>query len=319
MAIRIINADVFDGLRQLEDESVNCVVTSPPYWGLRDYGVEGQIGLEPSLQDHIDVLVCVFREVRRVLRKDGTLWLNYGDAYNAHPGQRKTTDKAGPKQQTSAGALSAPSRHDAKFKPKDLLMMPARIAIALQDDGWWVRSEIVWAKQNGMPESVTDRPTSSHEKVFLLAKSERYYYDSESVREEAVAGYNGSSFTKGKTLAKQRMNAPTSMKERANTGPDAGRNMRNVWSLPTEPSPIEHYAIMPTAIAERCIKAGCPTGGVVLDPFGGVGTTGVVADRLGRESILIELSKKHAASAEKRIRGDAPLFASVSLEAGALS
>ena len=211
MSVRIINADVFKGLGQLEDESVQCVVTSPPYWGLRDYGVDGQIGLEASLGEHIDIIVRVFAEVHRVLKNDGTVWLNYGDSYAGTP-NGKTHEKDNgrvinpeddrvftSKPITTTGPINRSKRmargsgrwglgnnSSPELKPKDLCMVPNRIAIALQEWGWWVRSEIIWYKPNPMPESIRDRPTSSHEKIWLLSKSQRYFYDDKAVRETAL-------------------------------------------------------------------------------------------------------------------------------------
>lgn len=337
MSVRIINADVFEGLAQLEDESVQCVVTSPPYWGLRCYGVEGQLGLEPTLSEHIDKMVAVFAEVHRVLRRDGTLWLNYGDCYASSVNGRSAAD-------TKAAGNDDRTFRDKPFstvggvlKPKDLCMIPNRLAIALQEWGWWVRSEIIWFKPNPMPESIKDRPTSSHEKIWLLSKSQRYSYDADAVREHSdwtlegskmpdgwdtgpgahgshhrngrekgkKQGWNGSSFTSAQDIA---------TKPNLGMGPRVerpGRNMRNVWEIATQAYPDAHFATFPPALAERCIKAGCPIGGTVLDCFGGAGTTGLVADKLGRDCTLIELNPEYAAMAERRIHSSAPLFAHV--------
>ena len=289
MSVRILVGDCLERLRTLPEESVHCVVTSPPYWGLRDYGVEGAIGLERTLQEHIDALVRVFREVRRVLRSDGTLWLNYGDAYRA----------------------------------KQLLMMPARVALALQADGWWLRSEIVWHKPNPMPESVTDRPTRAHEYVFLLTKSARYFYDADAIREP----YSPTTFDRSKYLqgdvcdthgqhkpGNERL-AAKDPKQKIRSPNSAGRNRRTVWDITTKPYRAAHFATFPPKLVEPCIKAGCPVGGVVLDPFGGSGTVGLVASRLGRDAILIELNPEYAEMAERRIHEDAPMFADVEVGA----
>ena len=333
MTVRIINADVFEGLSQLDDESVQMVCTSPPYWGLRNYNIEGQLGLEPTLSEHIDKMVAVFAEVHRVLRKDGTLWLNYGDCYASSVNGRSAAD-------TKAAGKDDRTFRDKPFstvggvlKAKDLCMIPNRLAIALQEWGWWVRSEIVWFKPNPMPESIKDRPTSSHEKIWLLSKSQRYFYDAEAVREDRNqdedangfrggsyvagepsarkvkgnkrSGWNGSSFTSAQDVATK---PNLGMGER-NERP--GRNMRNVWEIATQAYADAHFATFPTTLAERCIKAGCPVGGTVLDCFGGAGTTGLVADKLGRNAILIELNPEYAAMAERRIQSSAPLFAQV--------
>ncbi len=317
MTVHILVGHVLERLRGLPAESVHCVVTSPPYYGLRDYGIEpqvwgagagldcvehewgdsvagvkrsggtasstlglasgghdlsdeartrsiersfhegsssvfclrcgawrGSLGLEPALALYLDHMVEVFREVRRVMRKDATCWLNIGDSY--------------------AG--------------KQLQMIPARLAIRLQDDGWWVRSDIAWCKRAPMPESCTDRPTSAWEHVFLLTKSARYYYDAEAVKEDAGGGK---------------------------------RNQRNVWLLGPEPFPEAHFATYPTEIPRRAILAGSKSGGTILDPFLGAGTTALVADRLGRDCIGIELNPEYAAMARRRIGADAPLFAEV--------
>jgi DNA modification methylase len=345
MTIKIINADVFDGLGQLEDESVHCVVTSPPYWGLRDYGIQGQIGMEPTFQEHVEILVKVFAEVRRVLRKDGTLWLNYGDAYcstdkwgggvGGNTGKQTVKDGSVP-----SWAVRAKKQPQPGIKPKDLMLMPARLAIALQEDGWWVRSEIVWHKPNPMPESVTDRPTSAHEKIWLLSRSPRYFYDAAAIRENCAVpswddgtrvfgGSNkhwaniahGHRTTGRLATARKRghhrshdgFNGDWDLRSKAEQQAN-GRNIRNVWTIATAPFPEAHFATFPVEIAERCIKAGCPAGGTVLDPFGGSGTTGLVADRLSRDAILIELNPKYAEMARGRTERDAGLFASVYLQ-----
>lgn len=321
MTINIINADVFDGLSQLSDESVNCVVTSPPYWGLRSYLPDGhpdkalEIGCESTLDAYIDRLTKVFREVRRVLRGDGTLWLNIGDSYAgswgaqsrgddypgtlAYPSKRMLSGRqisAAQRRQSGAGS----TKRTPGLKPKDLMMTPARLAIALQDDGWWLRSEIVWWKPNGMPESCTDRPTAVHEKIFLLSKGRRYWYDAEAVKEQAfdVGRENGRAGRDEDPRARP-----------PGSNPKTGRNLRNVWDLPVKWFAEAHFATFPPEIPERCILAGCPVGGTVLDPFGGSGTTGLVADRLGRSAILIELNPEYCQMAKRRINGDAPLFA----------
>lgn len=305
MTVRIINADVMDGLAQLYDESVHCVVTSPPYWGLRDYGNAGQLGREPTLGEHVEAMVRVFREVRRVLRKDGTLWLNYGDSYAGHnaPGWRpgNETKNNGASNKNGVGYVQG-------LKPKDLCGVPWRIAFALQADGWWLRQDIIWSKPNPMPESIKDRCTKAHEYLFLMAKSERYYFDAEAISEEGsgrcpgnvnyrydgLAGHE----TKGGILAQSQI-------------PQLTRNKRSVWEVATQPFPEAHFATFPPALIEPCIKAGTAIGGTVLDPFGGSGTTGLVADRLKRNAILIELNPEYAAMAEKRIKGDCPMFAEI--------
>lgn len=300
MSVRIINADVLDGLRSLADESVHCVVTSPPYWGLRDYGVDGQIGREATLDEHIAIMVAVFAEVRRVLRSDGTMWFNYGDAYCSDPKKgRATPEQCGKHSYLNGQPNQCRVPPTDGLKPKDLLLLPARIALALQADGWWVRKEIIWHKPNPMPESVTDRPTSSHEKVYLMTKSEQYAYDAEAVKEPGVEPerqrYDRIGGTNGHLVRHSSGGV---------IGASAQRNLRDVWTIACEPFPEAHFATFPTRLAETCIKAGCPAGGTVLDPFGGSGTTGVVADRLGRDAVLIEINPEYVSIAKRRLAKD---------------
>ncbi|MCP1200079.1 site-specific DNA-methyltransferase [Notoacmeibacter sp. MSK16QG-6] len=406
-------ADVFDALDAMEPDSVDCVVTSPPYWGLRDYGVEGQIGLEPTLGEHLDVMVRVFAAVRRVLKPTGTLWINYGDCYATAPNGRSAaeTKSAGTDDRTfrdkpfsTVGAIYHPNyektsrvgtsnnkgsvaaAHGGRvvagggLKPKDLCMVPNRLAIALQEAGWWVRAEIVWGKSNPMPDSSgTSRPSGAHEKIFMLTKSgdgdvwrardtgeisfapdlsERCplvtdetrngprwmrigaYYDAEAVRQSlqpaSVARLsqdigrqagssraNGGRKTNGRMKAvgkvdkqhghsrrhagfNDRWDAMTKQQQQAN-----GRLLRNyepapltVWPIATMPFSEAHFATFPPDLAERCILAGCPKGGLVLDPFGGAGTTALVALRFGRLASLVELNPDYAALARRRVEAD---------------
>lgn len=326
MAVRVLQGDCRVVLASLPAESVHCCVTSPPYYGLRDYGVAGQIGLEPTPDAFIAQMVEVFREVRRVLRADGTLWLNLGDSYaatsagvgNAPSAKSTLTTNGGkgPKEgdKYSAGNAGRARRIDPQAKPKDLLMIPARVALALQADGWWLRSDIIWSKPNPMPESVTDRPTSAHEHIFLLSKSERYFFDAEAVK-EAVSPASLQRWGEGGT---ERVNpSPQGLKAAGVRGENScgvdpsGRNIRNVWTVATQPFSEAHFATFPPALIEPCIKAGCPEGGTVLDPFGGAGTTGLVADRLKRNAVLIELNPEYAEMARRRIQSDAGMFAEV--------
>lgn len=407
MSVRIINADVIDGLRQLPDESVQCCVTSPPYWGLRDYGtgswqggdpscdhkgaaqqsrsstlsgnghgggkplspqlqsmavpfrsvcgkcggvrVDQQIGLEDSPEAFVGRLVDVFREVRRVLKPDGVCWVNLGDSYaNGDTGIGR-------------------GKRNTGIKPKDLVGIPWRVAFALQADGWWLRQDIVWSKPNPMPESVTDRCTKSHEYVFLLTKSARYYYDAEAIKERAVAespgdfdggpqrgrdgrnvndgrnyrigakgnanGFRGGAYVNGATFDNaeggkrtrrgnrkagnkshkyvDQYEAEDGQQHRTKAGMMkvaetewASRNKRSVWTVATAPFSEAHFATFPPALIEPMILAGSKRGDTVLDPFGGSGTTGLVADRLQRNAVLIELNPEYAAMAERRINGD---------------
>jgi DNA modification methylase len=304
----IIHADVLKGLATLPNESVHCCVTSPPYWGLRDYGVDGQLGLEKTPQEYIAKMVEVFREVRRVLRKDGTCWLNVGDSYAANRSYQVTDNK-----HIDVGNNMASKIPDG-LKPKDLCLIPFRLAIALQEDGWWVRSDIIWAKPNPMPESVTDRPTKSHEYMFLLTKSAKYYFDQEAVREQGTYiepkprpsgmerngqkyrekvkyGGGGTSFSGHSGFYKANGDLIS----------DGTRNIRDVWFVNTQPTPEAHFATFPEALIVPCIKAGCPEGGTVLDPFFGSGTTGIVAKKLQRKYIGIELNEEYIKIAERRI------------------
>lgn len=328
---RILQGDALAVLRTLPAESVHCCVTSPPYFGLRDYGVPGQIGLELSYPDYVARLLEVFREVRRVLRSDGTLWLNIGDSYATGagkvgecPGGGKQGERwkgyrgghdASPKHADGAiGPMTQANRlPQPGLKPKDLMMIPARVALALQADGWYLRSEIIWAKRAPMPESVRDRPTRSHEQLFLLAKSERYYYDADAIAEpldrpnEAFrttpAKFGGALKFEG---AKEQSRLHSGNEYRGT--PDGTRNKRDVWWLGPAPFPEAHFAVFPPALVEPCILAGCPEGGMVIDPFCGSGTTGMVALRHGRQFIGIELNPEYVAMARRRIEGDAPLL-----------
>ena len=293
--LQIINADVMEGLQSLDDGSVHCVVTSPPYWGLRDYGADGQIGLEQTPEQYVDKIVDIFRSVRRVLRKDGTVWLNLGDSYCAN-NRWGGLDGVSDKQMSNAGTIPFQKTNlvEHPTKPKDLVGIPWRVAFALQADGWYLRSDIIWSKPNPMPESVTDRPTKSHEYMFLLSKDKKYYFDADAVREahkpESIArilkGYDG------KFMARTREANPHDNRDGgldANKVNPNGRNIRSVWNIATQPYSEAHFATFPKKLVEPCVKAGCPEGGTVLDPFGGSGTVGLVANNLGRKAILIEL------------------------------
>lgn len=268
----LIQGDCLASLRQIESNLVNCCVTSPPYWGLRDYGADGQLGLEATPDEYVAKMVEVFREVRRVLRDDGTLWLNLGDSYAA-----------------STNRVSG-------LKQKDLVGIPWRVAFALQADGWYLRQDIIWHKPNPMPESVRDRCTKAHEYIFLLSKSERYFFDSNAMQENAVRGHGGSKFHLGKTAIHQANR--TSIKERIDNGK---RNRRSVWTVTTKPFKGAHFATFPPDLIEPCVLAGSPAGGVVLDPFLGSGTTALVAQRNGRSWIGCELNPIYADMAIKRI------------------
>ncbi len=293
----------------LRDETVQCVVTSPPYWGLRDYGVEGQLGLEAMPEEYITNLVMVFREVRRVLRKDGTLWLNLGDGYAESWGNYWPQTKDGPSRQRERGSWRRKAYEGREsqsgnltgttwsgFKPKDLIGIPWRVAFALQADGWWLRLDIIWAKPNPMPESVKDRPTQSHEYLFLLTKSARYYYDAEAIREpgslESQARYK-----RGRSRHhKWADGGPMTKQEQCSLG----RNKRSVWWIATQPYSGSHFATFPEKLVEPCILAGSREGDIVLDPFVGSGTTVRVAEKFNRTGIGCDLAYQDIASLRTR-------------------
>ena len=316
---RIIPGDCIAGLRSLPDASVHCCVTSPPYWGLRDYGHDGQIGLEATPEAYVARMVEVFREVRRVLRDDGTIWLNLGDSYNNAGSSKNGTGLDG-KQRGGAteadgecGYKKRDLRHALKcsgIKHKDLVGIPWRVAFALQADGWWLRQDIIWHKPNPMPESVRDRCTKAHEYVFLLTKSDRYFYDAEAVSEAAICDRMRGPAEHPDTVS---TNGNGGLSRRAFTGT---RNRRSVWTITTKPYSGAHFAVMPPDLVEPCIKAGCPEGGTVLDPFAGSGTTLAVAAELGRNAIGCELNPEYIVLAERRIK-DAR--ASVALFEGAVA
>jgi DNA modification methylase len=349
--IRILTGDCRDVLRTLPDESVHCVVTSPPYWGLRDYGVAGQIGLEETPAAFVAELVDVFREVRRILRSDGTCWLNLGDSYAGSWGaqSRPNGNDAGSTLQGGSmlsgrqiiahpkGTQTGSLKNTPGLKAKDLIGVPWRVAFGLQADGWYLRQDIIWSKPNPMPESVTDRCTKAHEYLFLLTKSARYCFDADAIAEgmaessiqrlsqPSLADQHGSDRVPGKTngamkavaggrrrgVSPRRDGLATNHLSLDATGRGEGRNKRSVWTIATQPFSEAHFATFPPALIEPCVLAGCPKGGTVLDPFGGAGTTGLVAARLERNAILIELNPDYAAIAERRITADAPLFAAV--------
>lgn len=384
MTWEVRQGHVLDALRSLLEESAQTVVTSPPYWGLRDYGLppvvwgedqgcehewggvlpprpgpgnkpgdlstssltnperqnalprpvdagafctrcpawRGSLGLEPTPELYVEHLVTIFHEVRRVLRKDGTVWLNLGDSYAAARSYQVRDSK-----HTDVGNTMI-AQVPPGLKPKDLVGIPWRVAFALQADGWWLRSDIVWAKPNPMPESVTDRPTKAHEYLFLLTRSARYFYDADAVRPPAVAattkmpdgwatgpGAHGPVHRNGREKgAKRRTVRPGVDTKGGGQGsgemeyPLGSANLRSVWTIPTEPFPEAHFATFPKKLVEPCVKAGSRRGDLVLDPFAGSGTTGVVALRLGRRFLGIELSEQYVEMARRRIEDDAPLL-----------
>ena len=292
--------DVLDVLPTLPAESVNCCVTSPPYWSLRDYGEDAQLGLEPTPDEYVARMVAVFREVRRVLRDDGTLWLNLGDSYAGGNYRGGGIDTAS-EQRSNFGTtdfMATKANVPPGLKPKDLVGIPWRVACALQADGWYLRSDIIWSKPNPMPESVTDRPTKAHEYVFLMSKAARYYYDAEAIAETSIFGPGSRADKDRGDFAGKWSDVPG---KEAFRSISQTRNRRTVWTIPTQPYPDAHFATYPEKLVEPCVLAGCPAGGTVLDPFTGSGTTGSVACRLGRNFIGVELNPEYAEMAERRI------------------
>jgi DNA modification methylase len=283
----ILIGDAREKLKELSSQSVNCCVTSPPYWGLRDYGNNKQIGLEKNPDEFIAELVDVFREIKRVLRDDGTLWVNMGDSY--------------------AGGIKGGDLKSGGLKSKDLVGIPWMLAFALRADGWYLRQDIIWHKPNPMPESVRDRCTKAHEYVFLLSKSDKYYFDAEAMKEPSA----GLGKTKIRFGGKKYGDSddPKHATKSGNEYTDSGtRNKRSVWSVTAKPFKGAHFATFPPDLIEPCILAGCPEGGVVIDPFFGAGTTGLVAQRHGREWIGCELNPEYAIIAQTRIEAESNLF-----------
>ncbi len=306
--MKLLEGDALTRLRELPGELVDCCITSPPYWSLRDYGVEGQIGLERTPEEYVARLVEVFREVRRVLRADGTAWVNLGDSYtgSANAGGELTRTCNGP---PNARDRNLPTKYGAGLKPKDLCGIPWRVAFALQSDGWYLRSDIIWAKPNPMPESVTDRCTKAHEYVFMLAKQERYFYDADAIAEPASDSRGCLRFTSDRAAAMGRNPSGNEKPERYNVVPrPETRNRRSVWTLATLPTPDAHFATFPIELPETCLLAGSRPGGIVLDPFSGAGTTGLAAIKHGRDYIGIDLNPKYIEISRARLERHMPLF-----------
>lgn len=294
----IFQGDAIAGLRQIPDGSVNTCVTSPPYFGLRDYGHDGQIGLEPTPDEFVAALVGVFREVRRVLRDDGTLWLNLGDSYSRGFGG----GSPGAKSSTNTGSFKGRStgKTPEGLSSKDLIGIPWRVAFALQADGWCLRQDIIWHKPNPMPESVKDRCTKAHEYVFLLSKSPKYYFDAEAIKEPIQSDRAPSRKAKAGGAGRKEL--------RPNGTPYDGtgetRNRRSVWTVATRPYKGAHFATFPPDLIEPCILAGAPPDGIVLDPFMGSGTTAEVASKLGRFAMGCELNPDYIELIRERLGGN---------------
>ena len=375
--IKIIKGNCLDKLKELPEQSVNTCITSPPYWGLRDYGESDQLGLEDTPEEFVENLVKVFREVKRVLRDDGTVWLNLGDSYSS--GGRSTTTNQSLRGGKDYGVTRPkPSKG---IKPKDLIGIPWRVAFALQADGWYLRQDIIWHKPNPMPESVTDRCTKAHEYIFLLSKSPKYYFDNEAIKEDSKYYGKDSRSDKGNIRYEgKRTEGADNLAQQSLVTIDEKKNKRSVWTVTTKPFKGAHFAVFPPDLITPCVLAGCPEKvcvecdtpyerkveskrlkrnelpkddpryrpntydgsykdingkadagymstidlglqkqcqcetnetrtGTVLDPFGGAGTTGLVADRNGRNALLIELNEEYAEMARDRLYDDAPLFA----------
>ena len=268
--VQLFGDDCRNILPTMNDESIDCCVTSPPYWQLRDYGMDTQIGLEESIEQYVAELVNVFEQVKRVLKKEGTLWLNLGDTYSPSNTNRKSLEHGSRRQyKTNATVGMRPIRSKINIPAKNLVGIPWRVAFELQKAGWILRQDIIWNKPNAMPESVKDRCTKSHEYIFLLSKSKRYYFDNEAIKEPGERKY---------------------------------RNKRSVWNVTTKPFKDAHFAVFPKDLITPCVVAGCPPGGTVLDPFSGTGTTGLVATENGRKYIGIELNSEYIQMAIKQLR-----------------
>jgi len=292
---KIFNENCLTGLKRLADESVNCCVTSPPYWGLRDYGESNQFGLEETPEKFVENLITLFREVKRVLKKDGTVWLNLGDSYSS--GGRETTTNQSLRGNNDYGVTRPKPNKD--IKPKDLIGIPWKVAFALQAEGWYLRQDIIWHKPNPMPESVTDRCTKSHEYIFLLTKSSKYYYDADAIKEDAISKFNGGG-NKGRIGVEGWKGHTENI--------DMTRNKRSVWTVNTKPCKDAHFAVYPQKLIEPCIKAGCPENGLVLDPFMGGGTTAIVARKLNRNYVGFELNAEYIKIAENRLYKELGMF-----------
>jgi DNA modification methylase len=310
MSIKILQGNCLETLSSLEEKSVNTCVTSPPYWGLRDYGNGDQLGQEETPEKFTENLVKLFREVRRVLRDDGTVWLNLGDSYCGTGHKGDTIDS---RYEGCNGQKVALNNKIQGLKSKDLVGIPWRVAFALQADGWYLRQDIIWSKPNPMPESVTDRCTKAHEYIFLLSKSPKYYYDSEAIKEDSaesskdrlnqdIKNQKGSIRVPGKTNGT--MNAVGGEK----------RNKRSVWAVATQSYSEAHFATYPPELIKPCILAGCPEGGTVLDPFGGSGTTAQVASNLNRNAILCELNPEYVEIAKGRLHDSLGMFLDMTVE-----
>jgi site-specific DNA-methyltransferase (adenine-specific) len=303
----ILLGDARTRLADIPDQSVQCVITSPPYWGLRDYGKSDQIGLEPTPTEYVREMVAVFDEVWRVLKDDGVLWLNLGDSYAGNTSRASTNGRAG----YGTDREGVFTKTGDGIKPKDLVGIPWRVAFALQDAGWYLRQDIIWHKPNPIPESVTDRCTKSHEYLFLLSKSPRYYFDNKAIAEEATSSNSGHRFGGSKYGDLEDDFFRTKGATYTATGT---RNKRDVWTIPTKSFKGAHFAVMPEALVEPCVLASTTQGDTILDPFTGSGTVAVVALNHNRNFIGTELNEEYAAIAQQRIGSVNPMFNTVTIK-----
>jgi len=305
-SIKILQGNCLDRLRDLPEKSVNTCVTSPPYFGLRNYGITDQLGMEETPDQFTENLVKLFREVRRVLRDDGTVWLNLGDSYCSINGYARASPEFQRKGRNNAPAnnRSLSELHKANIKTKDLIGIPWRVAFALQADGWYLRQDIIWSKPNPMPESVQDRCTKSHEYIFLLSKSPKYYYDNEAIKEKVKQDWGTRDRSSGKYHNEGTGLQPHSGLEKSYET----KNKRSVWSVSPMPYKEAHFATYPPELIKPCILAGCPEGGTVLDPFGGSGTTAQVSNNLNRNAILCELNPEYVEIAKGRLQESLGMF-----------
>ena len=319
----ILVGDVRQRLSDIADGSVQCCVTSPPYWGLRDYGADGQIGLEQTPDAYVSEMVGVFREVRRVLADDGVLWLNLGDTYSSHKDCKSTAQtlaKGGSSEIASVIEKGKSVSRDSRmlksqgFKNKDLIGIPWRVAFALQADGWYLRQDIIWAKPNPMPESVTDRCTKSHEYLFMLTKSARYYFDNVAIKEPSVSYAADKRADKGRFVYDVKFDGTPGTGNQAFVTINETRNKRSVWTISTKPFKGAHFAVMPEALVEPCVLASSRPSDLVLDPFTGSGTVAVVTLKHGRNFVGVELNPEYAEIAKNRIQSSQPMFNEVNVD-----
>ena len=301
--ITLYDGDCLETLKKLPSKTVQCVVTSPPYWGLRDYGKDEQLGMEKTPQLYVEHVREIFKEIRRVLRNDGVVWLNIGDTYVGTGKGEKRDPKASEHRNTKHDPVN---NKVPGMRSKNLVGIPWRVAFALQDDGWYLRQDIIWEKPNAMPEPVKDRCTRSHEYIFLFSKSKMYYFDNEAISEPAI--HEGAVKKIGGDKYGDNNTEQFRIYSGENYETKGTRNKRSVWTISTKHFMDSHFATFPVQIPEICIKASTKVGDVVLDPFAGAGTTGLVADRLQRNALLLELNTEYCDMIEQRIMSDAPML-----------